>query len=113
MFDFEKGRVRYIKGGKYPQCHTVFIDDEIRVLIDPACDAEKLKPIQSEKSIDIVINSHCHEDHFLNNYLFPEAQLWVPALEADFYLDIRQLIDAWTYAEPANKEYRENIKKNI
>jgi glyoxylase-like metal-dependent hydrolase (beta-lactamase superfamily II) len=113
MYDFEKGRIKYIKGGKYPQCHTVFIDDEIRVLIDPACDAAKLKALHSDKPIDIVINSHCHEDHFLNNYLFTEAQLWVPALEAELFEDINHLIDIWTYMEPDNREYRESIKKYL
>jgi len=113
MYDFQKGRLKYIKGGKYPQCHTVFIDDKIRALIDPACDADKLKAIQSEKPVDIVINSHCHEDHFLNNYLFPQSKLWVPGLEAEFYMDINNLINIWTYSEPNNEEYKDKIKKYL
>jgi glyoxylase-like metal-dependent hydrolase (beta-lactamase superfamily II) len=111
MYDFQKGCIRYIKGGKYPQCHSVFIEDEGRVLIDPACDPEKLKSIQSKQPIDVIINSHCHEDHFQNNYLFPDAQLWVPTLEADFFVDINHLINAWTYEEQDNPEHREAIRR--
>ena len=95
MYDFSKGHLRYIKGGRYPSCHCVFIEDEIRVLIDPACDEEVLKQIHREKPVDVVINSHCHEDHFRNNYLFPEAELWVSEIEAPFYRKIDHLMEAW------------------
>jgi glyoxylase-like metal-dependent hydrolase (beta-lactamase superfamily II) len=113
MYDFQKGRIRYIKGGKYPQCHTLFIDDDIRALVDAACDKAKLMTIQSEKAIDVLINSHCHEDHFLNNYLFPDAQLWVPALEAEFFIDVNNLIKAWTYMGNYSKEDIENIRRYL
>jgi glyoxylase-like metal-dependent hydrolase (beta-lactamase superfamily II) len=95
MYDFQIGHIRYIKGGKYPSCHTVFIEDEIRAVIDPACDKNVLKRIHQEKPIDVVLNSHCHEDHFRYNYLFPEAQLWVSEIEARFYRKIDCLMDAW------------------
>ena len=42
MFDFEKGKVRFIRGGKYPQSNSVLIDDNIRAIIDPASNEEKL-----------------------------------------------------------------------
>ncbi len=38
MFDFETGKIRFIRGGKYPTCNSVFIDDEILTVIDPASD---------------------------------------------------------------------------
>ena len=45
MFDFEKGKIRFIRGGKYPQSNSVLIDDNIRAIIDPACNEEKLSLI--------------------------------------------------------------------
>lgn len=99
MFDFEKGRLRYIKGGRYPHCHSLFIDDQIRAFIDPACDDTILKSLHSEKEINIIINSHCHEDHFLNNYLFPDAELWAHELEAPMFRDMEVLLDAWMSPE--------------
>ncbi|MBU2645465.1 MBL fold metallo-hydrolase [bacterium] len=95
MFDFKKNGLCYIKGGRYPHCHALFIDDHLRVLIDPACDDRVLKRLASEKPIDVIINSHCHEDHFLNNYLFPEAELWVHEKEAPMFRSIETLLDSW------------------
>ena len=63
MFDFEKGKVRFIRGGKYPQSNSVLIDDSIRTIIDPACNEEKLLSIHRGRPIEVVINSHGHEDH--------------------------------------------------
>jgi hypothetical protein len=49
MFDFEKGRLRLIRGGKYPQSNSVMIDDDVRTIIDPACDEKKLLSIYTAK----------------------------------------------------------------
>lgn len=109
MFDFQKGRIRFINGGKYPHCHTVFIDDAVRTLIDPACDDKVLKRIHQEKPVEVVINSHCHEDHFLNNYLFPEAQLWAHELEAPLFSDIEKILEIFLEmfqgTDDSKKEY--------
>jgi glyoxylase-like metal-dependent hydrolase (beta-lactamase superfamily II) len=105
MFDFQKGRIRFINGGKYPHCHTVFIDDDVRTLIDPACDDKVLKRIHQEKPVEVVINSHCHEDHFLNNYLFPEAELWAHELEVPFFQDIEKLIEIFQDHDDPKEEY--------
>ena len=88
MFDFEKGKVRFIRGGKYPQSNSVLIDDNIRTIIDPACNEQKLLSIHRERPIEVVINSHGHEDHILYNSLFPDAQLWVHELDADVFRDM-------------------------
>jgi glyoxylase-like metal-dependent hydrolase (beta-lactamase superfamily II) len=97
MFDFERGKVRFMRGGKYPQSNSVLIDDDVRAIIDPACDEEKLLKIHRERAIEVVINSHGHEDHFLYNSRFPDAELWVHELDAQAYrgLDffINQLMD--------------------
>ena len=75
MFDFERGKIRFMRGGKYPQSNSVLIDDDLRAIIDPACDEEKLRSIDAERPTAVVINSHGHEDHILYNHLFPEALL--------------------------------------
>ncbi|TFH66395.1 MAG: MBL fold metallo-hydrolase [Gemmatimonadales bacterium] len=93
MFDFERGKIRLIRGGKYPTCHSVFIDDDIRAVIDPASDEAKLLAIHRERPIQVIINSHCHEDHFLFNSRFPDAALWVPSLEAAGFRGIDAFFD--------------------
>lgn len=93
MFDFEKGKVRFIRGGKYPQSNSVLIDDDVRAVIDPACDEEKLRSIHTERAVDVIINSHGHEDHLLYNHLLTGAQLWVHALDAGVYTDVYTFLD--------------------
>jgi glyoxylase-like metal-dependent hydrolase (beta-lactamase superfamily II) len=88
MFDFEKGKIRFIRGGKYPQSNSVLIDDDIRTIIDPACNEEKLLSIHRQRPIDVIINSHGHEDHILYNFCFPDAQLWVHELDAEVFKDM-------------------------
>jgi hypothetical protein len=88
MFDFEKGKIRFIRGGKYPQSNSVLIDDDMRTIIDPACNEEKLLSIHRERPIDVIINSHGHEDHILYNSRFPDAQLWVHELDAHVFKDM-------------------------
>ena len=93
MFDFKRGRIRFIRGRKYPQSNSVLIDDDLRAVIDPACDEEKLRSIHAERTMDVIINSHGHEDHILYNHLFPESQLWVHALDAGVFKDVHRFLD--------------------
>jgi len=93
MFDFEKGKVRFIRGGKYPQSNSVLIDDNLRAVIDPACNEDKLLAIHGQRPIEVIINSHGHEDHILYNSLFPDAQLWVHKLDADVFKDMDQFLN--------------------
>lgn len=75
------GRITFIpgrNGGRYPYCHSLFIDDDVKAVIDPASDEGALLDIREKRGVDVVINSHYHEDHMMYNYLFPDAELWVP-----------------------------------
>ncbi len=104
MFDFEKGRIRFIRGGKYPHCHGIFIDDELWTFIDPASDEKKLLAIHHERPIQVIINSHGHEDHFLYNSRFPDASLWVHELDAPGYRDINQFFNLFFDPEDVGEE---------
>ena len=104
MYDFEKGKVLFIRGGKYPQSNSVLIDDEIRAIIDPACDEEKLLTIHKERPIEVIINSHGHEDHILYNSRFPDAQLWVHELDADAFRDAHALLAQFYQTDEVGEE---------
>jgi len=95
MYDFEKGMIKFIHGGKYPHCHSLFIDDERRALIDAASNEETLLAIHKERPVQILINSHGHEDHLLYNHLFPEAEFWVHEADAHVFGDVHNLIDCY------------------
>lgn len=66
---------------KYPYCNCLYINDEIRAVIDNSCGKKNLNFLISQ-NIDIVINSHFHEDHIRNNPCFPEAEIWAHRLDA-------------------------------
>ena len=79
------GKIEFIPGGnqgRYPSCNSLYIEDEVRVIVDPASDPERLRAIAEEGRVEIVINTHYHEDHFTYNFLFPEARSWVPEADA-------------------------------
>ncbi len=108
MFDFEKGSIKFIRGEGYPHCHTVFVDAERRTLIDAASREPILKAIHQERPIQILLVSHGHEDHMMYNYLFPEAEFWVPEADAPVFQDIDHLIDCYTpESEDQRKQWRE------
>jgi glyoxylase-like metal-dependent hydrolase (beta-lactamase superfamily II) len=104
MFDFEKGKVRFIRGGKYPQSNSILIDDDIRTIIDPACDEEKLLAVHRERPIEVIINSHGHEDHILYNSRFPDAKLWVHELDADAFRDFKGLVSQFYHSDEIDEK---------
>ncbi|MBN2538471.1 MAG: MBL fold metallo-hydrolase [Deltaproteobacteria bacterium] len=92
------GRLTFIQGlngGRYPFCNSLCIDDKEKVVIDPGSDERLLKKFDMEMGIDIIINSHYHEDHISFNYLFPEARLYVHEDEAPCFKSIERLLDSY------------------
>lgn len=92
MFAFERGRIKLIHGGRYPYCHSVFIDDDLRAAIDASSDETVLRRLQAERTMQVLIATHGHEDHIMHHHLFPQAQLWVHALEARMFRDLEGFI---------------------
>ena len=73
------GNITLVEGknnGRYPFCHTLLIEDSVRVLVDPACGQKKMATVRERTKVDVIINTHYHEDHVAYNYLFPEAEVW-------------------------------------
>lgn len=106
MFDFERGPLKFVHGGKYPHCHTLFVDDAQSALIDAASREDVLKAVHQKNPIRILINSHGHEDHFIFNYLFPKARLMVHQADAHTFRDIDNLIDGYDPTPSERKRWR-------
>ncbi len=107
------GRILFIQGGnngRYPFCNSLFIDDELKAVIDPASDENALRTLKADPGVDVIINSHFHEDHLTFNYLFPEAELWVPEKEAEAFSS-EDVFLSW-YGLPS-KEYMEEWRKTL
>ena len=95
MFDFTKGAIKFIRGGKYPSCHSVLIDDRARVVIDASSDRNKLQQFKEQGPVDYLITSHAHEDHLIFNYLFPQSKFCVHSFDAPHFENIESLIDSY------------------
>lgn len=104
MFDFEKGPIKFIRGGRYPFCHSVLVDDQIRAIIDASSDQDKLLSFQGKKPVDFLINSHAHEDHLVFNYLFPQSTFCAHAHDAPHFENLDSLIDCYGDISPEEIE---------
>ncbi|MGI6453571.1 MAG: MBL fold metallo-hydrolase [Syntrophomonadaceae bacterium] len=68
-------------GAKFPYCHCLLVDGDVKVLFDTGCGEEDLAVLKELKP-DIIINTHYHEDHILHNADFPESRIWAHRLDA-------------------------------
>jgi hydroxyacylglutathione hydrolase len=111
------GKVSFIPGennGRYPFCHSLYIDDEKKVIIDPSSDQQQLESLKKKKGVDIIINSHYHEDHFTYNYLFPEADLYVPRADAPCFKSLDKLMEFYGLMEEGFEEiWRKLLVENF
>ena len=90
------GRIVFIPGrrdGRYPYCNSLFINDETNVIIDPGSDRTRLQTLHRKHTIDVIINSHYHEDHTAFNHLFPEAALSVHEKEVVCHQSLDVFLD--------------------
>ncbi len=104
MFDFAKGSVKFIRGGKYPFCHSVLIDDRDRAIIDASSNREKLQQFNDQRIVDYLITSHAHEDHLAFNYLFPESRFCVHPFDAPQFERVESLIDSYGQMPQEDRE---------
>jgi len=65
-----------------------------------------------KKGIDIIMNSHYHEDHTSFNYLFPEAKLYVPRDDAPCFRSLETLLDFYGLPETKMKDTWRNLLVN-
>ncbi len=113
MFAFQRNRVRFIIDGNFPQCNTVFIDDEIAGIIDPGCDRNKLVKISCKRPVQILVNSHSHIDHFQYNGLFPNADLFAPAIEARAIEDMETFLGQFHWPDRNRQETIDAFAREI
>lgn len=76
---------------KFPFCTSLFIDDSVRVLIDPGAGYSILKALNDKYKIDYVINTHLHIDHIAFNYIFTDSKIYINRMEAECFSDRRNI----------------------
>lgn len=113
MNDFCRGSISLVFGGRYPHCHSVLIDDEVRAVIDAASDRQSLLAFKAQGHVDALITSHAHEDHFLYNSLFPESGLWVHEADAPAFTSLRRFIEMFEPGEDEIALWEEYLTREI
>lgn len=84
---------------QYPYCNCLYINDERKALIDTGCGQKDLDHLKSQH-IDVVINSHFHEDHILNNRFFSGAEIWAHALDAPAIRSTEVFMSYYGFRDP-------------
>jgi len=112
LYDFEKGAIKFIRGGRYPFCHSVLIDDGRRAVIDASSDEDKLTAFRNQGAVDYLLNTHAHEDHLVFNYLFPRSRFCAHLEDAPHFACLDSLIDCYgDMPEAEHKKWHAYIEK--
>jgi hydroxyacylglutathione hydrolase len=107
------GRVVFIPGqnnGRYPFCNSLFVDDKVKAIIDPASDEKVLRNLKEYPGVDAIIHSHFHEDHLTFAYLFQDSELWVPEKEAQAFSSEDVFLDWYGMSGEFKEEWRKVLR---
>lgn len=91
--------------GRYPYSNSILIDDDTRVLIDTGMGRDSAMEIAKDKKVDLVINSHGHEDHVACNNLFKDAKICSHKFDAPIIRSVDKLKELYGSAEPEAKRF--------
>ena len=61
-------------GFQYPHCNCLWIDDDIKCLIDTNPGTADLDYLRTQ-AVDLIIHTHGHIDHYLYNQYFPNSKI--------------------------------------
>ena len=103
------GRVKVIfgkKNGKYPYGNSILVEDDVTALIDPSLMIRDLRGRVTARKIDLLFNSHYHEDHGVGNSLFPAAPLHLHTLDAPALRSLDTLFDYYGMDEAATEAWK-------
>ena len=103
------GRVKVILGernGKYPHGNSILIEDDITALIDSSQTVYEMRGEVTDRPVDMLINSHYHEDHWIGNHWFPEVPLHIHALDAPAMRSLDTLFDYYGMSDAANEIWK-------
>jgi len=77
--------------GKYPYANALLIKDELTALVDTGFEPILAQKTAETYNVDLVINSHCHEDHVACNRYFEESRICAHKLDASAIRNLNRL----------------------
>jgi glyoxylase-like metal-dependent hydrolase (beta-lactamase superfamily II) len=91
----------------------MLITDHVRAMIDTSCEEKQARAIAAQ-GLDLIINTHFHEDHIMFNWIFDKSQIWAHSLDAPAIrsLDLWKELFGFSYYgdDEIGDTYRKNIK---
>jgi len=99
------GRVNVIlgpKNGKYPYGNSIVVEDDTTALIDPSLWVFESNGKVTKRNIDLLFNSHYHEDHGVGNCLFRDLPLHIHPLDAPAMRSLDTILGYYGMSEAAN-----------
>ncbi len=98
----------------YENTYILWDDTQEAIIVDPGCyesyEIDELKRFVHSQNLNVqaIINTHCHIDHVLGNYLIKsiyQCPLWIPQGEQEIYRSVEAYAPQWgingfTYQEP-------------
>lgn len=92
------GKIKFLTGpdkGRYPFCNTLFIDDEIKTIIDPGCSNRRLRNLTKEVYVQRIILSHYHEDHTQGLSNFDTPDIFIHEMDLEGVKSVEGLMKAY------------------
>ncbi len=95
--------------GKYPDGNSVLVEGSDRtLLIDPSLGV--LPRRDQLPRVDLVVNSHCHEDHIAGNHLFPDATWHLHELDLPGIHSLDAMMEIYGYSPAVSSGWRETVR---
>jgi hydroxyacylglutathione hydrolase len=91
--------VYFVRGegdGRFPSCHGFLLSGKETVLIDAGIGEAKIREIDREKHIDILMISHSHPDHIRYWHLLHDRYILLPQQTPDVVQDLQLLGERFT-----------------
>lgn len=102
------GRIKFIpgeKGGRFPFCNSLFIDDSVKAVVDPGAGREKLLELNRSRRVELLLNTHYHFDHISFNYVFSDSKIYLNETEGNCFRDIRDIARRLGMSEVFGEEW--------
>lgn len=96
------------RGGKYPHGNSLLVRGaDATALIDPSLALVERHAIgRPIAGVDLVLNSHCHEDHIAGNHLFPDATWHMHEADQPGLGSLDAMLAIYGYPEPVHSLFR-------
>jgi glyoxylase-like metal-dependent hydrolase (beta-lactamase superfamily II) len=90
----------------------MLIKDSVRAIIDTSCEERKAREIAAQ-GLDLVINTHFHEDHIMFNWIFDKSQIWAHSMDAPAIRSLDLWKDLFGFSHYGDNDLGDIYRKNI